>query len=124
MNDDNDDAERGGDEEYTEDGENEADVDVDGGGVIFLTLHLVIVALGEADDRPRAADDDGDFSLTGDSPWINVDHGVICLVISEAAALLAAMALLTFVGFFMFASLAFFIVLLLSLEFELEQKYP
>jgi len=120
---DNDDeaAEWGGDKEYTEDGENEADVDVDGGGVIFLTPRLVMVALGEVENGPRALDDDGDFSLTGDSPWINVDHGAICLAIREAAALLAADALLTF---FMFASSVFFIPLLLSLEFEFEPEYP
>lgn len=103
----------GGDKEYTEDGENEADVDVDGGGVIFLTPRLVMVALGEADDRPRAVDDDGDFSLTGDSPWISVDHGAICLAISEAAALLAAVALLTVTVFalFVLTSSVFFIAL-------------
>ena len=126
----------GGDNEYTEDGENEADVDVDGGGVIFLTPRLVIVALGEADDGPRAADDDSDFSLTGDNPWINVDHGAICLAIREAAALLAADALLTvtvfaLVGFFVFALSVFFIALLtvlwlskLELTLEFEPEYP
>jgi len=125
-----DDAERGGDREYTEDGENEADVDVDGGGVIFLTPRLVMVALGEVENGPRALDDDGDFSLTGDNPWINVDHGAICLAISEAAALLAAVALLTVTVFALFtlASSVFFVIALLTAlllsKLEFEPEYP
>ena len=58
--------------------------------------------------------DSGDFFSTGDNPWINVDHGAICLTISEAGALVAAVALSTvtvfafaFVGFFTFASVFF-----------------
>lgn len=99
-------AERGGD---NEDGENDDVEEVSGGGVIFL-VRFAVVEDGLFEDG---------FSLTGDNPCINVDHGAICLAISEAAALLAADALLT-----VFASPLSTLALEWELPLEFEPEYP
>jgi hypothetical protein len=88
------------------------DVDA-GGGVTFLTRFAV--------PNDGLLEEDEAFSLTGDNPCINVDHGAICFAISEAAALLAAVALFT-----VLASLVseWTLELPLPLPFELNPEYP
>ena len=80
------------------------DVEGGGGGDSFLTRFAV----------PNGEEAAAVFSLTGDNPWIKVDHGAICFAISEAAALLAAVALLTVTA--LAASFASELVLELPLE--------
>lgn len=82
------------DEGGGEDVELDNELDVDGGGDTFLMRFAV-----PNDDDDGGEEVEADFSLTGDNPCIKVDHGAICFAISEAAALLAAVALLTVTAF-------------------------